>query len=78
MYLTNVVKYSRINTDKVIMEYFTPHEIAKNLKLNVLTVYKYIKRGNLSAVRFGRYYRVSQEDLERFLTASRVSRTKKA
>jgi excisionase family DNA binding protein len=45
----------------------TPSEIAKQLKLNLLTIYKYIRGCELKAMQFGRSYRVSEENLEKFL-----------
>ena len=50
----------------------TPADVAKELKLNILTVYKYIRSGDLSAVRFGRSYRISEEDLENFIDKKRI------
>ncbi len=55
-------------------QFFTPTEVAEELKLNLLTIYKYIRSGDLSAVRFGRTYRVSEEDLERFIEKNKVNK----
>ena len=54
----------------------TPSEIAKELKLNLLTIYKYIRKGELSAIKFGRTYRVSEEDLEEFIKNNKVIKNK--
>lgn len=45
----------------------TVKETATYLKLNPLTVYEYIRRGHLRAVKFGRYYRIRAEDLQKFI-----------
>lgn len=45
----------------------TVKETALYLKLNPLTVYDYIRAGKLKAVKFGRYYRVLQQDLNSFV-----------
>jgi excisionase family DNA binding protein len=50
----------------------TPEQVAKILQINVLTVYNYIKRGKLSAIRLGRSYRVLPVDLKRLIEANRV------
>ncbi len=50
----------------------TPEQVSEILQINVLTVYSYIKKGKLGAIRLGRSYRVAQEDLERLLESSRV------
>ena len=59
------------------MEFFTPQEIANDLKIHVLTLYKYIRSGKLSALKFGRYYRISKDDLTKFLESVRVSKKEK-
>ena len=45
----------------------TVKKIASYLKLNPLTVYAYIRKGKLHAVKFGRTYRISEEDLRLFI-----------
>ena len=46
-------------------EYLTVKEIAKLLKVKEITVRRWILRGWLPAIRFGREFRVKKEDLER-------------
>jgi excisionase family DNA binding protein len=50
----------------------TPEEVAKILQVHVLTVYSYIRRGNLEAIRLGRSYRIIPQDLELFIESNRV------
>jgi len=38
-------------------------EVAQVLKLNILTVYQYIRQEKLSAVKIGRNYRIEEKDL---------------
>ena len=47
--------------------FYTPAEVASLFKLNILTVYGYIKDGRISAVRFGRKYRIGEKSLKHFL-----------
>ena len=47
---------------------YTLDEVADILKLTKRTLYTYIKKGQLRAVKFGKYWRVSPEELESFLT----------
>ena len=49
----------------------TPREVADLLKLRVVTIYDYIKKGKLPAARFGNRHRIAREDLEAFLEAAR-------
>ncbi len=43
------------------------HQIALKLNLSIETIYRYIKRGELPAYKFGRTYRIYQTDFEKFL-----------
>ena len=52
----------------------TPEEVAKILQVHVLTVYSYIRRGNLGAIRLGRAYRIIPQDLELFIESNRVKK----
>ncbi len=52
-------------------QYLRPLEVAKMLKLNVETVYHYIKTGKLPAARLGRKYVVARSDLDKFLEAKK-------
>lgn len=47
--------------------YYTPKEIAKKLKLNIGTVYKWIREGRLKAVKLGDVWRISESELNRLL-----------
>lgn len=54
-------------------QYLRPLEVARMLKLNVETVYHYIKTGKLPAARLGRKYVVARSDLEKFLEEKKGS-----
>ena len=45
----------------------TAAEVADQLRVSTMTVYRLIRRGELPAVRVGRNYRVREADLEAFL-----------
>lgn len=48
-------------------QFFTPQEVAEKLRLNVNTVYEYIRMGKLRAARFGNRYRISEADMQQFI-----------
>jgi excisionase family DNA binding protein len=48
-------------------EWLSVDEIAKNLKMDVETVRNWIRRKQLKAYRFGRDYRIRQEDFDAFV-----------
>ncbi|MFC1914876.1 helix-turn-helix domain-containing protein [Chloroflexota bacterium] len=50
----------------------TPEQVAHILQLHVLTVYGYIRRGKLDAIRLGRSYRIIPKDLKRFIESNRL------
>ncbi len=53
-------------------EFLTVQEVADVLRLSVLTIYKYIKEGQLEAVEFGGHYRVSSDSLDSFIKEHKV------
>ena len=55
-------------------ELLMPAEVAETLRINVLTVYNYIRRGDLNAIRLGRSYRVTREDLAIFLESKKLGK----
>lgn len=50
--------------------YLTANQIADQLQVEPRTVRAWIQRGELKAVRAGRFWRVKESDLEAFLRAS--------
>jgi len=52
--------------------FYTPKELAEQLKLNVMTVYRYINAGKLKAFKIGKEFRVQKKDFEEFLKSSKV------
>lgn len=52
-----------LSTDQLL----TVKEASRILKLTPLTLYEYIRRGTLQAVKLGRYYRIARVDLLKFI-----------
>jgi excisionase family DNA binding protein len=52
----------------------TPEQVAEILQIHILTVYAYIRQGKLSAIRLGRSYRVTMQDLNHLIETSRVKK----
>ncbi|WP_019851401.1 helix-turn-helix transcriptional regulator [Desulfitobacterium sp. PCE1] len=50
---------------------YTPEEVASILKISKFTVYEMIKRGDLSAYRIGRKFRIESADLENYIRRSK-------
>ncbi len=54
------------------MDYYTPEQLAEKLQLSVRTIWAYIREGKLPASKMGRKYRISEEQLERFMKSQEV------
>jgi len=55
-------------TDRLL----TAGEVADQLRVSTMTIYRLIRRGELPAVRVGRNYRVRASDLDTYLEAQVV------
>ena len=49
--------------------FLTPAEVADQLRVSAMTVYRLIKSGDLRAARIGKSYRVLEEDVDAYLAA---------
>ena len=47
--------------------FLTAREIAGTLKVNIMTIYRYIKAGKLKAHKIGKEFRIEKSMLEQFL-----------
>lgn len=56
-------------------ELLTAAEVADDLRVSTMTVYRLIRSGDLPAVRVGRNYRVRRQDLDAYLEAQIVDPT---
>lgn len=56
------------------MNYLTPEEIAAKLRVDISTVRRWIRLGQLPAFRVGRQYRVEEPAYEVFLKSREVPR----
>ncbi len=53
--------------------YYTCEEVAEMFRVKKFTVWDWIRRKKLAAVRIGRDYRIRPEDLESFATARKTT-----
>src|SRR5213596_2805207 len=51
----------------------TPEQVAERLQVTERTVYGWLRRGKLPALKLGRLWRIRPEDLEAFLESARPS-----
>jgi excisionase family DNA binding protein len=55
------------NLTSAMGEFLTVAEVAKQLRVSNMTVYRLIKAGELRALRIGRGYRLKEDDVRRYL-----------
>jgi excisionase family DNA binding protein len=48
-------------------EFYTPSEVAEKLRVNVMTIYRYIKSGRITAHKIGKEFRIEVKEYEKFL-----------
>ena len=48
-------------------EFYRAEELASVLKLNIMTIYRYIKAGRLKAYKIGKEYRIDKKEFQSFL-----------
>lgn len=53
-------------------EFYTAEGLATKLKLNVMTIYRYIKAGKLKAHKIGKEYRIGRAEFGRFINSTRT------
>ena len=49
--------------------FYTAFELADQLKVNVMTIYRYIKAKRLKAYKIGKEFRIDKTEFERFLNS---------
>lgn len=52
-------------------EFYLVDELADKLRVNRMTIYRYIKAGKLQAYKIGKEFRIAKKEFESFLTRSK-------
>ncbi len=53
-------------------EFYTAEELAERLKLNVITIYRYIRAKKIKAYKIGKEYRIDQKSFDDFINKNIV------
>lgn len=48
-------------------EFYTARELAEKLRVNIMTIYRYIKAKKLKAYKIGKEFRIDKEEFNNFL-----------
>lgn len=51
-------------------QFYTAEELAGKLRVNIMTIYRYIKAKKLKAYKFGKEFRIDAKEFERFLNSA--------
>jgi putative molybdopterin biosynthesis protein len=54
-------------------EFLTAEEVAEVLKVNIMTIYRYIKAGKLQAYKLGKNFRIDKKEFDRFLSSLKTN-----
>ena len=55
-----------------IDKFYTAEELAEALQVNIMTIYRYIKAGKLTAYKFGKEFRIDKKEFERFVNKAKL------
>ena len=50
-------------------DFYTAQELADKLRVNIMTIYRYIKARRLKAYKIGKEYRIDKKEFDRFLNS---------
>lgn len=53
-------------------EFYTTEELADKLRVNIMTIYRYIKAGRLKAHKIGKEFRIDRVEFDSFLKKTRT------
>ena len=48
-------------------EFYTARELAEKLRVNIMTIYRYIKAGKLKAYKMSKEFRIDKKEFNNFL-----------
>ena len=53
-------------------EFYTARELAEKLRVNIMTIYRYIGAGKLKSYKIGKDFRIEREEFESFLNKAKA------
>lgn len=57
-----------ITTEK----FYTAEELAEELRVNIMTIYRYIKAKKINAYKIGKEFRIERDEFQKFLSKSKT------
>lgn len=53
-------------------EFYTAKELAEKLRVNIMTIYRYIKAGKIKAYKTGKDFRIDKNEFNEFLEKFKI------
>lgn len=53
-------------------DYYTAKELADKLRVNIMTIYRYIKARKLKAYKIGKEFRIDKTEFQKFLNKTKT------
>ena len=53
-------------------DFYTAQELADKLRVNIMTVYRYLKAGKLKAYKIGKEFRIDKKEFNNFLNKAKT------
>lgn len=54
-------------------EFYTAKELADKLRVNIMTIYRYINARKLKAYKFGKEFRIDKKEFDSFLNKAKTN-----
>lgn len=54
-------------------EFYLAEELAEKLRVNIMTIYRYIKAKKLKAYKFGKEFRIDKKEFDSFLNKAKTN-----
>jgi len=59
-------------TNQIKKEFYLAEELAAKLRVNIMTIYRYIKVGKLKAHKIGKEFRIEKSEFDNFLNKTKT------
>ena len=53
-------------------EFYTAKELADKLRVNIMTIYRYVKAGKLKAHKIGKEFRIDKKEFDKWLDKTKT------
>lgn len=53
-------------------DFYTAQELAEKLRVNIMTIYRYIKARRLEAYKLGKEFRIKKEEFDKFINKAKT------